>query len=80
MLQFFEEFHRHGKLYKGITSVFITLIPKKDCPVSLANYRPISLIGSMYKILAKMLAYRVKKVLSRMVSNVQSVSRPNPGT
>ncbi|XP_028108798.1 uncharacterized protein LOC114307598 [Camellia sinensis] len=64
------EFHRHGKLTNGITSSFITLIPQKDCPESLADYRPISLIGSLYKILSKVLASRVKKVTPKVVSNV----------
>lgn len=29
LLRFVSEFHRNGKLSKGINSIFITLIPKK---------------------------------------------------
>lgn len=72
IMQFFKDFHRHAKLVKGISSSFITLIPKKDYPVTLLDYRPISLIGSMYKILTKVLANKMKKVLPRVVSSVQS--------
>ncbi|XP_028055291.1 uncharacterized protein LOC114259471 [Camellia sinensis] len=72
ILQFFKEVHMHGKLIKGIINSFITLIPKKDCPESLADYCPISLIGFLYKVLSKMLANRVKKVIPKVVSNVQS--------
>jgi len=46
------EFHRNGKLKKGINSTFIALIPKVDSPQSLNDFHPISLVGSLYKILA----------------------------
>jgi len=53
------EFHRNRKLTKGINSTFIVLIPKVDNPQHLNDFRPISLVGSMYKILAKVLANRL---------------------
>ena len=40
----------------------------RDCGVK-KDFRPISLIGSVYKILAKVLANRVKKVLDKLISN-----------
>ncbi|KAF5950091.1 hypothetical protein HYC85_012084 [Camellia sinensis] len=46
------------KASKGINSSFITLVPKKENPQGLADYRPISLVGSSYKIIAKLLAHR----------------------
>ncbi|XP_028061933.1 uncharacterized protein LOC114265350 [Camellia sinensis] len=48
------------------------LIPKVDSPSSLRDYRPISLIGSLYKILAKVLANRMKQVMPRIISESQS--------
>ncbi|GMP86361.1 hypothetical protein CsSME_00039160 [Camellia sinensis var. sinensis] len=42
------EFHSNGKLALGINSSFITLIPKKENPVGLGDYRPISLITSVW--------------------------------
>lgn len=51
---------------------FITLIPKIECPTSLSKFRPISLIGSLYKIVAKVLSHRIKKVMPRVVGEVQS--------
>lgn len=41
----------------------ITLIPKREGPSELSHYRPTSLVGSVYKLLAKVLADRLKKVL-----------------
>jgi hypothetical protein len=55
IMRFITEFHMNGKLSKGINSMFITLIPKVDCPQKLHDFRPISLVGSLYKILAKVL-------------------------
>ncbi|CAL5358449.1 unnamed protein product [Camellia sinensis] len=72
VLQFMTEFHQNGKLVRGINSSFIALIPKNENPSSLAEYRPISLIGSFYKILAKVLSNRMKTVMPRIISVTQS--------
>lgn len=53
------EFHSTGKLVKGYRFSFITLIPKVPNPQKVEEYRPISLIGSMYKIPIKLLAKRL---------------------
>ncbi|WJX67068.1 hypothetical protein P8452_51564 [Trifolium repens] len=71
-MRFRTEFHRNGKLTRGINSTFIALIPKVDNPQKLNDFRPISLVGSMYKILAKVLANRLRQVVGSVVSEVQS--------
>ncbi|RVW54468.1 hypothetical protein CK203_068454 [Vitis vinifera] len=48
-------------------------IPKKGGAEDLRDYRPISLVGGLYKILAKVLANRLKKVVSKVVSPTQNV-------
>ena len=48
------------------------MIPKVESPQFLNDFRPISLVGSLYKILAKVLANRLRKVIGRVVSDVQS--------
>jgi mannosylglycoprotein endo-beta-mannosidase len=45
----------------SINKGLITLIPKAGDRVKLSNWRPITLLGSTYKILAKILAGRVKE-------------------
>ncbi|GAU31750.1 hypothetical protein TSUD_146380 [Trifolium subterraneum] len=72
VLAFFNEFHSNAHCPKALTASFLTLIPKKDHPQDLFDYRPICLIGSLYKILSKLLANRLKKVLGKLISNCQS--------
>lgn len=60
-LRFFKEFHHDGTINKGLKKSFITLTPKREGLTELSRYRPISLIGSVYKLLAKVLAERLKK-------------------
>lgn len=72
IMRFITEFHRNGKLVKGINTTFIVLIPKVDNPQRLNEFRPISLVGSMYKILAKLLANRLRGVLGSVISETQS--------
>lgn len=53
IINFVKEFHGKAKLSKFITSTFSTLIPKSVNPLVLNDYRPICLVGNLYKILAK---------------------------
>ncbi|GKU90755.1 hypothetical protein SLEP1_g4707 [Rubroshorea leprosula] len=71
-INFFSEFHCNGKLVRGLNSSFLTMIPKKLNAVELKDYRPISLIGCVYKLLVKVLANRLKSVISEIVSETQS--------
>lgn len=70
--QFMDEFHSRGRLVKGLSTSFIALVPKKDNPLSLDDFRPISLITSLYKILSKCLANRLKSIIPKIISLVQS--------
>lgn len=71
VMQFMREFHKRGKLSKHIGASFITLIAKKVGAESIKDFRPISLIGSIYKVLAKVLATRLQKVLPTLFSDAQ---------
>ncbi|GKV31185.1 hypothetical protein SLEP1_g39903 [Rubroshorea leprosula] len=67
VIRFLHEFHKNGKLVRGLNTSFIVLVPKVDNPQKIEEFRPISLIGVMYKILAKLLANRLKVVLDGIV-------------
>ena len=66
------KFHHNGKLAKGINTTFIVLIPKVANPQRRNEVKPISLVGSMYKILAKLLANRLSLVINSVISETQS--------
>ncbi|GKV32614.1 hypothetical protein SLEP1_g41208 [Rubroshorea leprosula] len=69
--EFLHEFQKNGKIVKGLNTSFIVLVPKVENPQKIEEYRPISLIGGIYKILAKLLANRLKKVLEGIVGEQQ---------
>lgn len=54
------------------THLFITLIAKYRNPQNLSQFRPIFLVGCLYKILAKVLAIRMRRVIGKVIDNCQS--------
>ena len=72
VLAAFEEFYQHSKFEKSLNATFIALIPKKNGASNIGDFRPISLVGSVYKILAKALANRLKEVLDQLISEAQN--------
>ena len=60
VLAIFEEFYQHSKFEKSLNATFIALIPKKNDASNIRDFRPISLVGSLYKILSKVLANQLK--------------------
>ena len=58
-------------MVKKLNCTFLALIPNTRMPLTLKDYRPISLVGSLYKILAKVLANRLKKVMNTVISPTQ---------
>ncbi|GJS23933.1 RNA-directed DNA polymerase, eukaryota [Tanacetum coccineum] len=67
-----EEFFYSSSFPPGCNASFITLIPKKQDAKLVKDFRPISLIGCIYKIVSKILANRLSMVISDLVSDVQS--------
>ena len=64
----FKEFHNQNMFLKNINNIFLVLIPKKGGAEDIGDFRPISLLGGLYKLLAKVLANRLKKVIGKVVS------------
>ncbi|GJR52786.1 RNA-directed DNA polymerase, eukaryota [Tanacetum coccineum] len=65
-------FFTEGMFSKCRNASFIALIPKMQDANVVKDFRLISLIGSLYKIIAKILANRLVMVLGDLVSEVQS--------
>lgn len=71
ILKVVEESRSSGSIYHAINSTFIALIPKSDNPSSFDDFRPISLCNVLYKIISKIIANRIKPILSRHISPQQ---------
>ena len=57
---------------ESLNSTFISLIPKVKNPKKVSEFRPISLCNVVYKLIAKVVANRLKKLLAKMILDSQS--------
>ena len=71
VMSFFREFYENDKFVKSLHATFMVLFPKKFGAEDLGDFKPISLVGSLYKWLAKVLANRLKKVVGKVISKAQ---------
>ena len=69
---FFVYFHQYSMFERSMNASFLTLIPKKCNVVNIKDFRPISLVGSVYKLLSKVLANRLRVVLDNLISKTQN--------
>ena len=68
----FHHFHVTAQFEKSLNTTFIALIPKKAAAVEVKDFQPINLVGGVYKILAKVLAIRLRMVLGEIISAPQN--------
>lgn len=61
-----------GKILKEVNNTFISLIPKKDKPSNLNDYKLIALCNTLYKLLTKTLSLRLQKLLPLIISEEQT--------
>jgi mannosylglycoprotein endo-beta-mannosidase len=62
----------HAENFHWLNSANIVLLPKKDGAEEITDFRPISLIHTIAKIIAKMLALRLAPHMDDLVSHAQS--------
>jgi hypothetical protein len=67
-----KEWLLQGRLPKNLNNTNIVLIPKVENLTSMKDLRPISLCNVLYKIISKVLANRLKPLLTRYISIEQS--------
>ena len=57
---------------KSLNSTFIVMVPKKVGAEDLKDFRPISLMNNLYKLLAKVLRNRQKRVMNCLVNKAHN--------
>ena len=68
IMNVFHIFHAHTVFEKSLNFTFLALIPKKFDAMDVKDFRPISLVGGLYKIIAKVLANRMRRVVHSLIS------------
>jgi hypothetical protein len=69
ILRLVEEIRLAGQMPLSLNCTFITLIPKKENPDCFDDFKPFSLCNCIYKILFKILARGLKRILSDKISS-----------
>ncbi|GJW03842.1 RNA-directed DNA polymerase, eukaryota [Tanacetum coccineum] len=65
-------FEATGYISNGSNPSFVVLIPKKADPLGFLDYRPISLISCVYKVIAKLLSTWLARVIDSIIGPNQS--------
>ncbi|XP_075645825.1 uncharacterized protein LOC142616994 [Castanea sativa] len=61
-----------GHMLRKMNHTHIVLIPKKNDPTHMVDYRPISLANIISRIISKVIANRLKFIFPNVISNAQS--------
>ena len=71
-MAFFDHFHRSLEFERSLNASFLSLIPKKNNALSIKDFRPISLVGSVYKLSRRILLLVASRFWTRclLLTNV----------
>ena len=64
-MAFFDHFHRSSEFERSLNASFLSLIPKKNNALNIKDFSPISLVGSVYMLLSKVLAKKLRRVTDK---------------
>ena len=64
------------KVPESLNKTNVALIPKIHGPKTIGNYHPISLCNTVYKIITKIIVARIRLLLDKLVSPIQSAFVP----
>lgn len=67
LLLLVRESQREGKVYGPLNATFLCLIPKKQNYEMFEDYRPISCCNVVYELIAKIIARRLRPLLSEII-------------
>ena len=66
------EFFIAGVSLRHLNVTWVSLIPKVENPTAIEDFRTISMVGSLYKIIAKILSSRLKEVIAPLIDESHS--------
>jgi len=72
VISFVQDFFSTGSLPPRVNTTWITLIPKKSGAMEIGDFRSISMVGCLYKIISKVLTNRLKEVMPILVGENQT--------
>ncbi len=72
ILEIFAKFHSGTLDLAPVNKGWICLLPKKGSPSEITDYRPISLVNGLAKIISKVLASRLQGVLGDLINPCQT--------
>jgi hypothetical protein len=72
-----KESQKVGRVHGTLNSTFLCLIPKKENVVSFGDFKPISCCNVVYKIISKIIARRIRLVLSEVIGEEQFIFLQN---
>ncbi|XP_062103683.1 uncharacterized protein LOC133814782 [Humulus lupulus] len=76
VVEMVRDFFETGVLPREVNDINIVFIPKKKTPEQMGDLRPISLCNVAYRVLAKVLANRMKNIMTDIISDNQSAFIP----
>ncbi|CAN0884349.1 Transposon TX1 uncharacterized 149 kDa protein [Linum grandiflorum] len=72
VIQACQQWLRQGSIPRDIQSTTIVLLPKIPHPTNMKELRPISLCNVLYRLVAKVLANRLRRILPQVIDDEQS--------
>uniref|UniRef100_A0A803PKR6 Reverse transcriptase domain-containing protein n=1 Tax=Cannabis sativa TaxID=3483 RepID=A0A803PKR6_CANSA len=76
VVAYVQHFFEHGVLEKTCAAANVVSIPKKKCPDSMKDLRPIALCNVIYKVITKVMANRMKPFMDTIIVESQSAFIP----
>lgn len=70
LIELFDDLHKHDSFVKSLNTTLLVLIAKKGAK-NIKDFRPISLVGYIYKLISKILATRMAGVLRNVIGESQ---------
>ena len=64
-------FSSSGYLPKNLNMTWVILIPKFEGAKDMRGFRPINMVGSIYKVISKILVRRLKTVMNGFVRKLK---------